>query len=118
ANQFSVWLMWDGAVRERGPAIPGPPGDGWSVAASAADMNADGFADVAFYNSTKQRFSIWLMRGTAVLEPGPILPGPPGDGWVIVSTADFNFDGLQDVLWFNINTRHLAVWLMRGTDVL
>src|SRR5262249_28859516 len=117
ADRCSAWSMGGGCLVEPGPEVPTPPGDGWA-AATAGDTNGDGSADVVFYNASANRYSVWLMRGGCVVEAGPEIPGPPGDGWSIVTTGDFNLDGLQDILWFNTTTQHMAAWLMRGTQLL
>jgi Ca2+-binding RTX toxin-like protein len=31
-------------------------------------------------------------------------------GWLPTSTADFNHDGMNDLLWYNAATRHLDLW--------
>jgi hypothetical protein len=117
ANEISVYLMRGTRLLEPGPNIPGPRGAGWAAAASG-DANGDGFADAVLYNSLTNRIVIYLMRGTHLVEAGPEIPGPPGDGWSVVTNADFNGDGFQDVLLYNANTQHVCVYLMRGTHVV
>ena len=112
--RIAVWLMAGTCVRVAGPVLPGPVGDGWTVA-TIADFNFDGTGDALWFNAKTQRMSVWLIRGTQVLERGPEIPGPPGDGWAVVTGADFNGDGYNDALWNNATTNRMAVWLMRGT---
>jgi hypothetical protein len=83
---------------------------------ASGDYNNDGLQDVLWRDSDGNRFAISLMNGTRVLEQGPLLPGPPGTGWVLVNgVADFNFDGMSDLLWWNQITNRMTVWIMRGT---
>jgi hypothetical protein len=114
---LAIWLMRGTHLAEPGPAIPGPTGDGWA-AVMAGDCNGDGMADVLWYNAQKALISVWLMDGTAVLEPGPELPAPIGAGWVVPTIGDFDDDGMGDILWFNTLTGRNAIWLMNGTAVL
>jgi FG-GAP-like repeat len=116
-QRIAVWLMRGTEILEPGPEIPSPPGAGWA-AITAADFNLDGFADVLWNDTATNRFSVWLMRGTCLLEPGPILPGPRGDGWVAASAGDTSGDGMADVVWQNTTTHRMAIWTMRGTDIL
>ena len=98
--------------------MPGPTGPGlWSVI-RAPDFTGDRMADVLWFNAVTQRMQIWLMVGAAQLLVGPEIPAPPGGGWTIAGTGDFNGDGMSDVVWENIVTRRFAIWLMNGIDVL
>ena len=116
-NKMAAWLVWGTGILEQGPEIPGPHGADWT-AITAADFNSDGSADVLWHNPTTNRMAVWLMRGTTPLEQGPEIPGPPGDDWTAVTAADFNRDGVADVIWHNSTTHRMTVWLMRGTGLL
>lgn len=114
ANRIAVWLMQGTELREPGPALPGPPGDGWRLTA-AGDFNHDFVADELWYNPGTKRMTISLMRGTGILEQGPEIPGPPGEGWIVGNSSDCNGDGMSDVLWLNPSPLRMSVWLMNGT---
>ncbi|KYG06724.1 hypothetical protein BE21_33215 [Sorangium cellulosum] len=114
---MAVWLMEGTRLLTPGPFIPGPLGDGWDVAA-VGDFNADGMADAVWRHVEQNLIAVWLMEGTRLLAPGPLIPGPIGDGWVIAWGADFNADGMADVLWNNAEQNLMAVWLMEGSQLL
>jgi hypothetical protein len=116
-GQMSVWLMRGAQVLAPGPEVEGPLGDGWRVWV-AADFDADGMADALWFNAATNRIAVWLMNGTQLLARGAEIPGPPGDGWTVVTGVDFNGDGMSDVLWNNPGTNRIAVWLMRSVDLL
>lgn len=116
-NEVAVWLMNGVQVVAAGPEIAGPPGEGWLIA-TYRDFNGDGLIDLAWVNTRTNRLTVWLMNGTQVLAPGPEIPGPPGEGWTVVPTGDFNRDGMWDVLWDNRVTNRVHIWLMNGTQVL
>ncbi|WP_437323442.1 FG-GAP repeat domain-containing protein [Sorangium sp. So ce381] len=117
-NLIAIWLMNGGQLLAPGPVIPGPIGDGWVAVTSAADFNSDGMNDVVLNNPRQNLMTVWLMNGSQLLAPGPAIPGPIGDGWIASSTADFNVDGMADVLWNNPRRNLMAVWLMNGTQLL
>ncbi|WP_441292557.1 FG-GAP repeat domain-containing protein [Sorangium sp. KYC3313] len=117
-NLVAIWLMNGSQLLAPGPVIPGPIGDGWVAVTSAADFNSDGMNDVVLNNPRQNLMTVWLMNGSQLLAPGPVIPGPIGDGWIASSTADFNADGMADVLWNNAGRNLMAVWLMNGTQLL
>src|SRR6185437_15754233 len=116
SNTWSVWLMRGTSVREQGPTFPGPPGRNWSLLTGGSDRNFDGMADLLWADPVGNRMTVWLVRGTELFERGPVIEGPPGDGWLCVAARDFDGDGMPDVLWYNPVTNLMTVWLMRGTE--
>jgi hypothetical protein len=103
-------------VLERGPEIQSPPGDGWTVP-TGADFNGDGMADVIWSDPTTGRVAISLLRGTCLLEEGPVITGP-GEGWFAGTAGDTNGDGMADVMWQSADGHRMSVWLMNGTHVV
>jgi hypothetical protein len=99
-NLMSVWLMNGSELLAPGPVIPGPVGDGWR-AVEGIDFNFDRMADVLWSNPGQNLISVWLMNGSELLAPGPVIPGPVGSGWRLVFAVDYNYDGMADVLWRN-----------------
>ncbi len=114
---FSITLMNATMPLLRGPMLPGPLGDGWTPVIGI-DFNADGMADMLWYNATRQVVAVWLMAGTELLFPGPEIPAPPGADWSPVSAGDLDFDGMTDVVWQDAAAHRFSVWLMAGTGVL
>jgi hypothetical protein len=62
--------------------------------------------------------AVGLMNGTRPVAQGPVIAGPPGEGWKVLGATDFNRDGFADVVWSNTTTNRWTVWLMDGTKVL
>ncbi|HTN89418.1 MAG TPA: VCBS repeat-containing protein [Sorangium sp.] len=116
-NLIAIWLMEGDQLLAPGPFLPGPIGQGWA-AVNAGDFNFDGMADVLWLNAEQNLVTIWLMEGSHLLAPGPVLPGPLGDGWLVKSVTDFNLDGMTDVLWNNPEQNLITVWLMDGSHLL
>src|SRR5207302_535506 len=88
----------------------------WRIVA-AGDFSGDGKADILWHNSSTRETQIWFMdservvgRGTVLGEDGnPVFIGPP---WRIVGAAEFNGDGMADILWHNSDTNETQMWFM------
>ncbi|KYF55641.1 hypothetical protein BE08_24945 [Sorangium cellulosum] len=75
----AVWLMNGAELLAPGPTLPGPAGDGWSARA-AGDVNRDGMADIVWQRDGASEMAVWLMDGSQMLAPGPVIPGPHDGG--------------------------------------
>ncbi|WP_437278140.1 VCBS repeat-containing protein [Sorangium sp. So ce375] len=116
-NLVAIWLMEGSQLLSPGPIIPGPIGQNWKVI-SLSDLNRDGMADVIWNDKEQNVMTTWTMDGPQLLAPGPVIPGPIGEGWVARSARDFNRDGMADVIWDNEEQSLIAVWLMDGAQLL
>jgi FG-GAP-like repeat len=67
------------------------------------------------HNRDSSQLAIWIMNGTTVAQGGE--PQTLGQGWVPISSGDFNRDGKADVLLYNRDSSQLAIWIMNGTTV-
>src|SRR5262245_11308386 len=79
----------------RAAAASGQDAGEW-VLVQTGDFNDDGFQDLLWNERGTNHQAIWLMRGTGVLQAGPEIAGPSGEGWAAASAGDFNLDGMAD----------------------
>jgi hypothetical protein len=107
------WVVNDGSASSNlsAPAtttitIGGPP---------VYDFNGDGDSDLLFQQASGTP-QIWLMNGTSIISETS-LATPPAS-WKIVTSGDFNGDGLSDILWINTSTNQPAIWEMNGTSII
>jgi len=56
------------------------------------------------------------MNGPAIASSQPLESVPTA--WAPVKIGDFNRDGMADILWRNIDSGDVALWLMNGFSVL
>jgi hypothetical protein len=93
-----------------------------TVAGHAVDIRqlADGTGArpylLFWQHQTLGYLSWWQIQGHTLLASGPLTPARVADtNWRVVATADFNRDGHVDLVWLNVQTGKLTVWLMNGT---
>jgi hypothetical protein len=128
-GQAAIWLIrcnaGQGNCTVIGGGSPGSvvPGQGWTLVGTG-DFNADGFADILWYDTSTGQVVIWLLKCTGQNGLCPIIGGGSpgsvtvGQGWRIAGTGDFNGDGTSDILWLNDTTGQALIWLLNGSSVI
>lgn len=92
------------------------------IASVTNDFNADGFADILWYNSSTGEPQVWHLNGpsrvgrtTVTANGSPVSIGPPsysGPPWRIAGSRDFDGDGDTDLLWYNSSNGETKIWYM------
>jgi hypothetical protein len=81
----------------------------------SADFNGDGKSDLLLYDPTTGELREWYLSGAAVSGSSLVdWSSPPSRGWLPVLTADFDYDGETDVLWYNAATGEISAWYLNG----
>lgn len=97
---------------------PGLGAAGWHVVA-VADFNRDGVADLIWQNDTTRQVTVHYYGGAGGatdLGWNWLYPGLGAAGWHVVAAADFNGDGIPDLVWQNDDTRQVTVNYYGGQD--
>jgi hypothetical protein len=117
-SQVMVWYMGGsgGTTLQSTSWISEGGEPGWQVAA-AADFNGDGVPDIVWENTTTSQVIVWYMGGSggATLESANWISEGGEPGWQVVAAADFNGDGVPDIVWENTATSQVIVWYMGGS---
>jgi hypothetical protein len=113
----AAWLMNGAQVLQS--AGFGVVPTNWQIVGQR-DFNNDGMYDWLWRDANTGTVAIWLlntsMTGLSVLQSGS-LGAVPGN-WQVAGTSDFNYDGKGDILWRDMNTGTVAIWLMNGVQVM
>ncbi len=90
---------------------------GWSIV-GVGDFNQDGIPDVVWQNTTTGQATVHYMGGAQgnVDQGFNWLMAHSVPGWSIVGVAEFNGDGIPDVVWQNHSTRQVTVHYMGGAE--
>ena len=108
-----IWLMNDDGTRNQ-TVKPGNFGSAWDVA-GIADFNADGVADILWRHKSLSNGpnKIWLMNDDGTRNQ-TVNPGNFHSAWDVAGIADFNADGVADILWRHKSHKNgpNRIWLM------
>ncbi|MGB6156924.1 MAG: FG-GAP-like repeat-containing protein [Acidobacteriaceae bacterium] len=125
-GQVLVWLMKGTTIANTGS--PGSPTPDWSIA-GIGDFDGDGKSDILWTNEATGQIYFWFMNGTTTASSGsPGYVTPPqsvmcsdqncdnviGNGWSIEGVGDYDGSGRAGILWRQLATGDVYVWLMNG----
>ncbi|MGA2601153.1 MAG: VCBS repeat-containing protein [Bryobacteraceae bacterium] len=96
----------------------------WHIVA-VADFSASGFQDLVWQDSVTREVTIhtygyYPISRSVVLQSWSWAQATPVPGWTVVGAADFNGDGVPDLVWQNDTTRQVTVhyYGFNGTSAL
>lgn len=114
SNQVSFFFNNGAAVFAPAPGSPYSVGNS-PIAITAADLNGDGFIDIATANLVSSDVSILLNNGSGMFSPGTTVPLAADSFPFDITTADFNCDGIADLATANPGTNTVSVLLNDGS---
>jgi hypothetical protein len=114
-GSIATWLMRGTASIEARSLSPATVADtNWRIVGSG-DFDANGHADLVWHHQTNGQAAVWFMNGTTMVSATLVSPaGVTDTNWKIRSVADVNLDGHPDLVWQNVSTGYIGIWLMRG----
>lgn len=82
------------------------------------DFDGDGKSDLLWRNDESGLNYLYLMDGNTILSGKPVYQVPVDSGWDIISVADYNGDGKDDMLWRNANDGLIWQYQMDGANII
>ncbi|TGE02232.1 hypothetical protein [Methylobacterium nonmethylotrophicum] len=82
----------------------------------APKINNDKYSDILWQNKNTGEVEYWLLRSenSASEIIGSSSQGIVGPGWNVVNHGDYNYDGIDDILWVNENSGQVVWWDLAG----
>lgn len=84
-------------------------GGGLDVDAHPGDFDGDGDTDLIFRRADRGEVFLWIMED-GVKQDGIRLDAIVGANWHLIGIGDFNFDGIDDVYWWEENVGRICLW--------
>ncbi|MEP7206431.1 MAG: VCBS repeat-containing protein, partial [Casimicrobiaceae bacterium] len=81
------------------------------------DFDGDGREDLFWRNESDGTNAIWYFRGGNIVDSADFFVGTPLAQWRIDATGDFDGDGHEDLMWFDIGNGSTVRWLMHDRGV-
>ncbi len=116
SGELTAWLVDGTQILQTAAYGTVSPTTGWSPIASA-DVSGDGRTDLLWYNVSTGAAAVWLLNGTLVAQTSAYGALDRNAGWAPVGIRDFNGDGRADLLWRNVITGELRIWMLSGVTV-
>ncbi|HET6282155.1 MAG TPA: VCBS repeat-containing protein [Polyangia bacterium] len=96
-----------------------PDSSGWT-AARVADFDLDHKPDLLWHNGVTGETQVWFMNNRTRLgftmltasNPVPDINRTDSTGWKLAGAADFNNDGVPDILWHHGGSGATEIWHM------
>lgn len=114
-TQHSVWTMND-LTRIASVAVTPDVADPNQRAVCTEDFSGDSRTDIVFWNQSTGSVEFWTMGGPTGTTRQGVLPlqgtAPLSTDWNVAACGDVDGDGNADILWRNVVTQKLKVWLM------
>lgn len=116
-DQLRVWFLQGTAKVGEADVVTNPEWGSYAswILEGVGDLNDDAMPDFVWRNPANGQLVIWNMNGVVNIAPGVLTPSSlPDLAWSLVTIADVDRDGAQDLVWQHQGSASLVVWHMNG----
>lgn len=115
-GQPVAWhLAVSGILKSFTPMSASNPSTAW-VMEAVADIDGDGVLDLIWRNTQTGRVVIWFLDPDGWLRSAQqVLDANLSTAWRIAGAKDVDQDGVPDLIWYNVSTRHTAIWFLNNS---
>ncbi|PJN23039.1 hypothetical protein [Kitasatospora sp. CB02891] len=126
-NETQIWFMKDRSITRRQDLLeengsPTRVGAPWRIVGASGPLNPYGGPDILWYNTDTGEAQTWSVdynhriaqRRSVFDENGNLIH--VGAPWQIAGTADFDQEGVPDIVWHNTDTGETQIWYMGGSN--
>ena len=112
-GQVAIWRMAaNGTFVALFPAAVGPNSP-WRIY-KAGDFDGDGREDIFWRNQTDGTNCVWYFQGGRGIASFDFYVGTQLSQWRLDASGDFDGDGRDDLMWFNLADGSTVRWIMQG----
>jgi hypothetical protein len=116
-EDFAAWIMNGAALVKTVIFANLDTSAGW-LFNGKGDFDGNGTEDLLLYNGVSGDLVIWFMARGDLRERVLVAYVPAVLDWHIIGVGDFDGDGHADILWRNLLTQDVVMWLMNGGTIL
>ncbi len=88
----------------------------WQIT-KVGDFDGDGRDDLFWRNTSDGTNAVWYFKGGNTIESADFFVGTPIAQWRLDVTGDYDGDGREDLMWYDVTSGATVRWLMQGRGV-
>jgi len=115
-GEVNVWFIDGTTMKPSSGNITAIDPTVWQYAGTG-DFDHDGVSDIVWRNTATGDVYVWFMNGLTIKSGSGFVGNAPIATWKIVAIGDFDGDLKSDLLWHNLATGDVNIWLLDGAAI-
>jgi FG-GAP-like repeat len=118
SGDVAIWLFTPGLGTVGSNSIGTmSPGAGWNLVGEDKFFGGS-TSQLLWQNVQNNQLVIWTVIGIGGFAENTFDIGTGNPGWLVEGTGDFDGNGSADILWRNVDTGEVGIWLMSNGTVV